>query len=496
MISAITELITALFKVLGEVFSLLFDLFSKDHKLKASFASERSILKKQNTGFRITGRKALSRHLSYRNCLVSGVTGRGKTSISIIPSILKLNCSQVIHDPSGELFEKTAGALKEQEYLIVQINFNKATGHFFNPFLRAKTKAEINQLATLLAQGDEKRKGDAFFEQKAIELLSTFIRILKTQETTYQNGYNLSYLLDLYQAKDPKIDELFAEFADESLHTKFLSFVGTPDKTLGSIVASAQAYLQIFSLDETVAYITSKDTINIDLRSQKTALFIHSSIPRMKYYANISSIFIEQLFAEVFKELPKKEDQDIFFILDEAPILKLNLDVYCSNIRKYRGGIMIITQDAKSQLRTQYGAERAQTIISNCYTRMYMGAEMESALELERILGNYEYADKKNKLVLHKRCLRSVDEILSMNERNALIISSGKKPVKAKLRPYYKIPKLRKLTEIEYETTDGVETVIEVPLLPFQSNVEPSILPLETEDPTMPNKNNNPLNLE
>jgi len=435
MISAFTEVITALFKALGEVFSLLLNLFSKDHSLKAGFVSERTILKRKNQGFRITGRKALSIQSSYRNCLVSGVTGRGKSTVAIIPTILSLDSSQIIHDPSGELFNKTAGALQEQGYRILQVDFSKPTGHFFNPFLRANSKAEINQLISQFARGDKNQKGDKFFDQKAIECASLFTQILKTQPPQYHNGYNLAYLLDLFQAKDTKIDELFAEFADDALHAKYLSFVGTPDKTLGSIIASAQAFLQIFSLDETIAYVTSKDNISLNLRKEKTALFIHSSIAKMQYYAGITSIFIEQLFAEVFKTLPHEEDQNLFFILDECPILRLNLDVYCSNIRKYRGGILIIAQDAKSQLKAQYGAERAQTIISNCYTRMYMGAEMESALELEKILGQYEYTDPKNDKVKHKRSVLSVDEIMALDERFAVILTSGKQAVKAKLRP-------------------------------------------------------------
>ena len=69
--------------------------------------------------------------------IVVGATGSGKTQIVVFPMIrllAKAGESMVLTDPKGELFEGTAGMLKEKGYNIVVLNFrDPQKGNAWNP---------------------------------------------------------------------------------------------------------------------------------------------------------------------------------------------------------------------------------------------------------------------------------------------------------------------------------------------------------------------------
>ncbi|MBK7763316.1 MAG: type IV secretory system conjugative DNA transfer family protein [Bacteroidetes bacterium] len=58
-------------------------------------------------------------------------------------------------------------------------------------------------------------------------------------------------------------------------------------------------------------------------RHEKTALFVRSNVNQMKYFGPLSSIFFEQFFDSIMKEIPSKDALPIFFLLDESSSLFL-----------------------------------------------------------------------------------------------------------------------------------------------------------------------------
>ena len=66
----------------------------------------------------------------------------------------------------------------------------------------------------------------------------------------------------------------------------------------------------------------------------------------------------------------------------------------------------------------------------------FTGQSLETASELERILGKYEYKDKDGHKVV--RNLMTNDEIRMMKINRALLICGHHPPIKARLTPYYK----------------------------------------------------------
>ncbi len=444
------------------------------HRLKGQFMPERKILSLNNKGFNLNG-KSISPKLSMQGVLVNGETGSFKTAGVVLRSILTVDGSQIIHDPSKELFEKTSGALSEKGYTILQLDFSSPESSLrFNPMLRTNTKSEINQLATnLVTIGADDNNADSFWNIKAIEVLYALISILKSQEMPYQTLSNVAFLLDLMQSENGKhlVDKLFAQFASEELFVKFSSIISQSSNTLSSILSTAQSAVQIFALDENIAEITSGDTIGDfdNIRLKRTALYLHSSTAKMRYYSKITSIFLSQYFESFFEELPSPEMEDMYFHLDETPILSIgSLDIICTNIRKYRGAIMAVTQNATAQLTAKYG-KRADAIISNLRTKVYLSADLNTATALERTLGKYEFKDKKDNDRLKSRPVLIADEIMALPTNRALVLVSGMRAILARVRPYFKVRKLRELSELEPYQNETTVTASQIELLPLDS---------------------------
>lgn len=462
---------------------LLVFLNPNKHRLKGAFMPEYKILSRRKKGFNLNG-KNIDPKLSMQGVLVSGETGSFKTAGVILRSILTVDGSQIIHDPSKELFEKTSGALQQKGYQILQLDFSSPkTSLRFNPVLRANTKSEINRLAhdLVMIGSDDNEGDDSFWNQKAQEVLYVLITIIKTQESKFQNLYNIAYLLDLMQSSEfsKLVDYLFARDApNDGLFTKYASIVSQSSNTLSSVLSTAQTAIAIFSLDDNIAEITSTDSIGDfrNFRKEKTALYIHSSTSKMRYYSKVTSIFLSQYFEEFFKELPTQDMLDVYHHLDELPILSIgSLDIICANIRKYRGAIMGVTQNAYAQLSAKYG-RKSEAIISNLRTKVFLSADLNTASALERTLGRYEYNDRQDYDRLKSRAVLTADEIMSLPANRGLIHVSGMRPILARITPYFKVKALRKLTELAPYQSPIAPMIGEISLIPIKE-----MFPLKNE---------------
>lgn len=436
----IVQLLTAVFQSLFEVIELLFtDAPKKNKGYHADFASSGSLLSSWNRGYCLTGRKNMTAKDSYQNALIIGGTGSGKSSVVLIPSLFSMHASFIIHDPSGELYAKSAGYLKLNGVGVMLLNFSKpSVSSGYNPLARANSSSEIQKVASMLIENAFGGKSkDPFWNTQASSLLAMLISILKKQEQQFQNLYNVRQLINLLGSDPKKVDALFSRDADEVLFSEYKAFIAYDEKVVNGVLATAKAALQIFS-DESVAKVTSADNINLqELRDKPVALFIQNSVADQKYYSVLTSLFFEQFFSFVLGRFPKEKDQDIFLLIDEASSLNLpTLPLAVANVRKHRAGIMLLVQDF-AQLVHHYGRYDADAIKSNCFAKMYFtGQSHESTKELEQTLGRFEYEEENGKKVV--RPLMTNDEIRTMKSNRALLVCGNHPPIVARLKPFYK----------------------------------------------------------
>ena len=468
ILDLVVKLLESFFKLIVEFIQLIFSSVSqKKEGYNAEFASQGSLLSCKYEGFCLTGRRNLSVKFSYQNALIVGGTGTGKSSVVLIPSLYSMNGSFVIHDPSGELFFKSAGYLKQKGYEIKVLNFakpEKSSG--YNPLERAKSSSDIQKVASMLVETALGGKSkDPFWNTQSTSLLTMLITILKKQEPQYQNLYNVRQLLNRLGGSPESVDALFSKDADEVLFAEYKSFIAYDEKVRSGVIATCKAALQIFN-DEMVAKVTSFDNLNLqDFRDKPTALYIQNSVADQKYYSVLTSLFFEQFFAFVLSRFPAEKEKDIFLLIDEASSLNLpTLPLAVANVRKHRSGIMLLVQDF-SQLIHHYGKNDGDAIKSNCFAKMYFtGSSLETSKELEQTLGKYEYENEKKIKVV--RPLMTNDEIRTMKDTQALLICGNRPPIMAKLKPYYKRSHYLKFSLIppsEITTSADMETI---PILP------------------------------
>jgi type IV secretion system protein VirD4 len=456
MIQIVNALFGVIFSLCESIINGICDLIvaaspsKRNETYSADFIHSNKVLFANEKGFCLIGDKCLSIQDSFSNALVFGGSGSGKSSRILIPSILKMAgaSSLCIHDPSGELFEKTSGAMKNAGYNVKVLNYaNTGFSENFNPLHRVKNISDIKKISKLLIYASLGGGGkDPFWNSASENLLSIFIRyILFYTEEQYHTLSNVLYLLNAFAGTPKKVDVLIVQTKDEALLAEYKAFVAYDSKMLMSILATAKTALSIFA-DPEIARITSKDTIDFEsFRKEKTILFINNNVNDMKYYSVLSSIFFEQFFASIMSSLPTQKDFPIFFLLDEASSLYLNiLPTAISNIRKYNSGILQIYQ-SQSQLFDLYGIPQGRNIVANSYAKVYMsGQPPETARELESILGKYEFVDSDNNR--RTRQLLTMDEIRILKE--AIILCGNLPPIKAKMIPYYEHKELLHLTQI------------------------------------------------
>ena len=471
------EIITQLFKLVFELLEGILKFFfeaielgfsNKKKEYNAEFASQGILISRYNYGFCLTGRRNLTCKDSYQNALIIGGTGVGKSSVVLIPSLFKMRGSFIVHDPSGELFTKTSGFLKQKGYQIKVLNFtNPQSSSGYNPLIRAQSLSDIQKVANILVENALGGKTkDPFWNTQATSLLAMLISILKKQGNEYQDLYNVRQLLNRLGGSPESVDALFSEFADEVLFAEYKSFISYDDKVVSGVIATCKASLQIFN-DDSVARVTSFDNLDFsDFRNKPTALFIQNSVADQKYYSVLTSIFFEQFFSFLLGCFPKKEEKDIFLLIDEASSLNLpTLPLAVANVRKHRSGIMLLVQDF-NQLLHHYGKYDADGIKANCFAKMYFtGTSLETAKELEQTLGKYQFEDNKKRTVI--RSLMTNDEIRTMNVKRALLICGHFPPILAKLRPYYKNTTFRNYSNIEVPEIENGELPESVSILPL-----------------------------
>lgn len=454
-----TPLLDLCLEVLEAGFNSFFDVLDaligkKSHDLNARFVDPGAVLSRRNRGFRLTGKKSLSIKDSFTGAMIVGGTGSGKSSVTLIPSLLSMEGSLVVHDPSGELHTATAGALAERGYLIKTLNLADARHSIgYNPLERARTTSDIGKVAdTLVRASLGTSSSNPFWDLQARKLISVLIQITRTLDANHQNLANVKHLLHQMSADPKKVDRLFAQNAGDELLSEYKAFIANDPKVAQSVQATAEAALLLWS-DPDVCRVTSYDTLNLEsFRTRKVALFLQNRVADIHYYAPLSSLFFDQMFAEFMRELPRPDHEPVFFLLDECASLHIpSLPIVLANVRKHRAGACLVLQD-EAQLAQKYGPNDAHSIKSNCISKLYMsGQGLQTARELEQILGRYTYKDAKD--LDRTRQLMTADEIRTMERDEAIFLFGNRRPSRVRLTPYYKQRKLEKLTRLPAPST-------------------------------------------
>ncbi len=438
------------------------------HTYNAEWGNSSEHLSRYNLGFAVTGSKALTKNISHENCALFGPTGSGKSSGVIISSAASLargKSSIIFHDVTGEVYVRTSTFLANKGYRILRLDFSDSKkSETFNPLLECKSISDIQKVALLIIRNSiGPGKGDVFWEQSSIMMISLFARYLVFHtEPEFRTLQNVLRLIEKFAVDPTVIDKLFVR-TDEDLLNAYKATVVVGEKTLQSIIATARTALNLFC-DPEVCKTTASNSIDFNLlRNEPVALYVSNPLKDLTYFRPLSALFFQSLFNHVLSRIPGKSERSIFFVMDEAASMRFpDLSVTISNIRKFRAGILLCMQDEMA-LTAQYGQAEAHQIKTNCGTTVYLkGTPLHSAKEISQILGKHTHTNEKGTEKIRE--LMTPDEIRMCDD--AIILINNKAPLKCRTVPYYKNMWLKGLTTLTpYELEE--KEVSNPPLIPL-----------------------------
>ena len=386
--------------------------------------------------------------------------------------------SYVFTDPKGELYDRTAGYLKEHGYEIKVLNLVRPQySDGYNPLLHISSELDVDVIANTIVKGQKSEGGsDPYWDDMAEMLLKALIYFLIA--TRDEEEQNLASCAELVRAANNNggsnlLSELIGQLPlDHPARMNYKSIEIAPEKTYGSILSSLQSKLGKFDSKE-IAELTSTDTIDFEeIGSKKTAVYVISSDTHTAY-----DFLLTIFFSQMIQQLYDFADQNggklkvpVYFILDEfANIGKIpDFDKKISTSRSRKISFSVILQNI-DQLEAVY-EKSYETIMGNCDTHVFLGSNSFKTVEYfskalgEKTIGRDSVSinkDKKNSKTgksisdqVMARALMTPDELRRMDNDLCIIYEKGIKPVKAQKFYYFKHPMAKKLAACEISHND------------------------------------------
>lgn len=400
------------------------------------------------------------------NVLVVGGSGSGKSASYVIPNAYQALGSYIFTDPKGELFDKTAGYLKEQGYDIKVLNLvapSKSDG--YNPLMHINSEIDVDVIANTIVKGqksDLSGGSDPYWDDMAEMLLKSLIYYLIAARPEEER--NLASCAELVRAANTSSgDNLLTNLInqlpyDHPARTNYKSIEIAPEKTYSSILSSLQSKLGKFDSKE-IAELTSTDTINFeDIGRKKTAVYVISSDTHTAYDF-LLTIFFSQMIQQLYDFADKcggALPMPAYFILDEfANIGRIpDFDKKISTSRSRKINFSVILQNL-DQLEAVY-KDAHETIIGNCDTHLFLGSNSQKTVEyFSKALG--EKTIKRESISVNRdnkhskqgtsqsdqimaRALLTPDELRRFDNDYCIIFEKGLKPIKAHKYYYFEYP--------------------------------------------------------
>jgi len=405
------------------------------------------------------------------NILVVGGSGSGKSASYSIPNAFQMLGSYIFTDPKGELYDKTAGYLKQNGYDIKVLNLvNPANSDGYNPLMHIASELDVDVIANTIIKGQKTEGGsDPYWDDMAEMLLKALIYYLIA--TRPEEEQNLASCSELVRAANTNggsnlLTELINQLPyDHPARMYYKSIEIAPEKTYGSILSSLQSKLGKFDSKE-IAEVTSTDTINFeDIGSKKTAVYVISSDTHTAYDF-LLTIFFSQMIQQLYNFADANGGRlkmPAYFICDEfANIGKIpDFDKKISTSRSRGISFSVILQNL-DQLEAVY-EKSYETIMGNCDTHVFLGSNSFKTVEyFSKALGEKTITRDSRSINRDKqyhrqgvsdsdqvmaRPLMTPDELRRMDNDECIIYEKGIKPVRAKKYYYFESPMARKLSE-------------------------------------------------
>lgn len=436
--------------------------WAKIHQVKdfgLNFKKEGVILGKWNNKV-IYSNKPLS-------TLLLAPPGTGKTAGIIIPTLLSLRNSVIIHDPKGELYSITSSARKEFSDILVfdPVSEKSSVFNVFCDSLLPENKDDLNayisNIATTLIKSHNDK--DKFFVTAARTMFTFYARYLLWKyghtdiasiRTQFLSSSNIVKSIKEMIEADDVPEELIMDGRNVLTSSE-------GDAQWAGVVGTLSEALSLFNDSRIVASTSGKNAISaIDFRKHCTSLYLIVRDKDRERLSPLIAMLFDAIGNNLLSIMPSEEDIPVTLLLDEFIRLgKLNtIRMLPALSRGYRVNAIFVAQDFE-QISAVYGNEAISEFESNtAYKIIFRQNNYKTAKRLSELIGKVTLKKKtysKNSGKMGKNVseseegidLVSAEDILNLNSDECVVVIEGfaNRPIKASIPFYFKNKKMAKL---------------------------------------------------
>lgn len=351
----------------------------------------------------------------FRNYLICGGQGSGKTTSSFIPNYLNpelKNSSFIILDTSGENYEKTSEFQRRMGRDVYLLSLDECADRFnILDFIENRSSNILNYCKKLLTSSMLSVSSDGSISDAAASWFSMSASLLATAIILLKDFYNKNpHLGKATVCEAIKIieecddDEFFEWVKNCPAAFNMYPFKKAKQREKGVMFTNCLNNITTnlsFLKDDSVAYFMSDSTIDIkNIRKKPTAIYIKGhptdSFVNAPILAPIIEFFLDELkkqSAVVNSNLDKNEICDVYLFLDEIITLgKIdNLKTNLNNLRKYRCTTFLGIQNV-NQFYDIYNERETKNVISSLRYKVIFNCngDEDTALMLSNSSEQYE----------------------------------------------------------------------------------------------------------
>ena len=401
--------------------------------------------------------------LHRRNLLqiIVGGSGSGKTRFLAKPNLMLANASFIVTDPKGEMLRAVGNLFLEEGYVLRVFDLiDPSKSDCYNPFRYIRKDADVFKLIDNFIKNTTPKgakANDPFWEKSETALDSALmLYLLHEAPPEDQNMETILYMIENGGAKEEDddyqspLDLLFEALEEEQPDhiavRQYHIFKQAAGKTAKSILVSAAVRLASFTLPE-IQRITASDDMELGkLGERKQAIFC--IIPD----SNDASLnfLVGMLYTQAFQELYYQADKvhqgalpvPVRLMFDEFANVALP-DGYArlqATMRSRNIMSTIILQNI-SQLKALF-KDDWEGIIGNADSFVYLGGNEQSTHKyISELLGKETIDTKTSSQSKGRngsfsqnfqqtgRELMTPDEVRRLDNKNAIVLIRGEKPV-------------------------------------------------------------------
>ena len=436
--------------------------------------------------------------LHRRNLLqiIVGGSGSGKTRFLAKPNLMLANASFIVTDPKGEMLRAVGNLFLEEGYVLRVFDLiDPSKSDCYNPFCYIRKDADVFKLIDNFIKNTTPKgakANDPFWEKSETALdAALMLYLLHEAPPEDQNMETILYMIENGGAKEEDddyqspLDLLFEALEEEQPDhiavRQYHIFKQAAGKTAKSILVSAAVRLASFTLPE-IQRITASDDMELGkLGERKQAIFC--IIPD----SNDASLnfLVGMLYTQAFQELYYQADKvhqgalpvPVRLMFDEFANVALP-DGYArlqATMRSRNIMSTIILQNI-SQLKALFKDEW-ESIVGNADSFVYLGGNEQSTHKyISELLGKETIDTRTSSQSKGRngsfsqnfqqtgRELMTPDEVRRLDNKNAIVLIRGEKPVIDEKYDILKHPNIRRTED------GGAPPYLHTPLRAFAAD--------------------------